>query len=89
MIRMFARHGVEDFAKWKAVYDSFGSVQEEGGVVDAAVYRAADNPNDLTITHDFNTLEEAQAFANSPELKAGMQEAGVYGPPDIWFATQV
>ena len=32
------------------------------GVTDKAVYRAADDANDITVTHDFATLESARAF---------------------------
>ena len=50
------------------------------------VYQAADNPNEITVTHDFATLEAAQAFAGSPELRSAMHGAGVVGAPTIWFA---
>jgi len=45
------------------------------------VYRSADNTNDVTVTHDFHSVEKAQAFAASPELKAAMEKAGVKGAP--------
>ena len=54
-----------------------------------AVYQATDNPNDITVTHDFATLEVAQAFAKHGELKKAMQGAGVVGAPTIWFTTKV
>ena len=49
------------------------------------MYQAADNPNDITVTHDFANLEAAQAFAKSDELKTAMHGAGVVGAPTIWF----
>jgi len=51
-------------------------------------YQAADNANDITVTHDFATLESARAFAGSPELKAAMHDAGVTSAPTNWFATR-
>jgi len=53
------------------------------------VYQAADNPNDITVTHDFATVEAAHAFVNSEELKSAMQNAGVVGAPTIWFTNKV
>ena len=42
-------------------------------------FRRADNPNDITVTHEFGSVEAAQAFAKSDELKKAMQGAGVVG----------
>jgi hypothetical protein len=39
----------------------------------------------VTVWHDFETLESAQAFIGSEELRAGMAEAGVTGEPQVWF----
>ena len=39
-----------------------------------AVYQSIDDPNDVTVVHDFETREAAQAFIASPELKAAMEE---------------
>jgi hypothetical protein len=53
------------------------------------VYQAVDNPNDITVTHEFSTVEAAQAFVKSEELKQAMQNAGVVGAPTIWFTNKV
>jgi hypothetical protein len=89
MATLFVRHTVSDYKAWRKVYDEFASVRTSLGVNAAAVYQAADNPNDITVTHDFATLESAQAFAKSAELKKAMQNAGVVGAPTIWFANKV
>ncbi len=60
--------------------------QKAGGVTAEAVYQAADDPNDVTVTHEFPTLEAAKAFAGSADLRAAMHDAGVQGAPTIWFA---
>ncbi len=85
---MFVRHNVTDFVKWKQAYDAFRPTQQQLGVTSEAVYRAADNPNDVTVTHDFASMEAAQAFAGSAELRAAMEDAGVAGAPTIWFASK-
>ena len=58
-------------------------------VSDYKTYRAVENPNDITVTHEFATIEFAQAFAESAELKNAMQNAGVAGAPTIWFTNRV
>ena len=88
MAMLFVRHTVADYGAWRRIFDNFAPTQEALGVTDKAVYQGADNANDITVTHEFATLEAAQAFAGSPELKAAMHEAGVTSAPTIWFATR-
>ncbi len=88
MVRMFARHPVTDYATWRKAYDDFDAERQEMGVTSHAVFQATDDPNDVTIWHDFETIEKAQAFATSERLKTAMQGAGVAGPPTIWFTTE-
>jgi hypothetical protein len=88
MIRMFVRHDVSDYTTWRRHYDGFDAERRTMGVRGDAVYLAADNRNDVTVTHDFDTLQAAQAFASSPRLREVMAGAGVVGKPTIWFTSQ-
>ena len=87
MTRMFVRHKVNDYAAFRKVYDDFD--RDSLGATAHAVYQNPEDPNDVTVTHDFDTLATAKAFAGSDELRAGMGQAGVVGQPDIWFTTPV
>ena len=86
MTTLFVRHEAADYTAWRQVYDAFQPQARTLGVQADAVYQAAGNPNEITVTHDFATLEAAQAFAGSPELRSAMHDAGVVGAPTIWFA---
>jgi hypothetical protein len=89
MTTMFVRHTVSNYKTWRKIYDDFAPVQKAKSVTAQAVYQATDNPNDITVTHDFATVEAAQAFVKSEELKKAMQNAGVVGAPTIWFTNKV
>jgi len=89
MATMFVRHTVSNYKTWRKVYDEFASVQKAKGVTAQAVYQAADNPNDITVTHEFATVEAAQALVKSEELNKAMQNAGVVGAPTIWFTNKI
>jgi hypothetical protein len=89
MATMFVRHTISNYKVWRKAYDDFASLQKAKGVLAEAVYQTADNPNDITVTHDFATVEAAQTFAKSEELKKAMQGAGVVGTPTIWFTNKV
>jgi len=85
MIRMFVRHPVADFSVWKQHYESFEAARQSLGVRGEAIFRGAPNANEVTIWHDFDSVEAAQAFMDAPPLAAAMEEAGVVGEPQVWF----
>ena len=87
-VRMFVRHEVADYGVWRTAFDSFAPTQKKMGVIFKAVYQSAENQNDVTVIHDFHSLEKAKAFASSPELKTTMEKAGVKGAPQIWYTTK-
>ena len=86
-VRMFISHEVSDYAAWRKVYDGFDATRRKLGVTGQAVYRSVDNPNDVTVTHDFKGVDKAKSFTASPDLKPAMEKAGVKGTPQIWFTT--
>jgi len=71
------RHRVDDFDSWKKVYDGFAPIQAEHGVRGHQVLRSIENPNDVIVTHAFDSGETARAFFAMPELTEAMSEAGV------------
>jgi quinol monooxygenase YgiN len=87
-VRLFVRHEVNDYSVFRAVYNNFGKTRRNLGVTAQAVYRSAENPNDVTVTHDFNNIDQAKAFVSSPDVKAAMDKAGVKGTPQIWITTK-
>ncbi|MGD8321714.1 MAG: cyclase [Gemmatimonadota bacterium] len=87
MVRLFARHSVQDFAAWKKVYDDFDAERREMGVRGHGVFQAVDDPNDVTVWHDFDSADAAGEFGESARLREIMENAGVAGPPTLWITT--
>ena len=87
MVRMFVRHDVADYDAWKKGYDEFDETRRGMGVTGDAVFQAADDPTDVTVTHDFESEDAARAFVSSPELKGAMENAGVVGEPQVWLTS--
>jgi len=85
---MYVRHEISDYATWRKSYDAFNAERTKMSVTGAAVYRAVDNPNDVTVTHDCKSADTAKEFASSARLKEIMEKAGVKGAPQIWFTTR-
>jgi len=89
MVTFFAKHTVKDYSTWKQIYDGLAPTRKSMGVTGASVSRDPQNANVLTVTHQFNDLGAATAFAHSDELKTAMGKAGVAGAPELWIAEQI
>jgi hypothetical protein len=85
MIRLYVRHSVSDFAKWKKRYEEFDKERKNYDVVAHGVFQAVNDPKDVTVYHDFKTLESAQSLAKSEALRKAMNESGVVGTPTVWI----
>ncbi len=88
MASMLVQHQVKDFTEWKRVYDSVADLRSSNGELSDQIYHDASDPNRLTVMFKWDSLENAQKYAQSPELKAAMEKAGVEGPPDISFLNE-
>ena len=90
MTRLFVRHDVADFEKWKSGYDdpSLVKLRSDLGVRDDGVYQAADRGTDVTVWHDFDSVKAAQSFASDPRLGTAMSHLGVTGEPEIWITVE-
>jgi len=84
-ITLFERATVPDYEQWRKAFDAFGPDLKAMGVIGSAVFQSIDNPNAITVTHDFASLAEAKAFVESEALHAARPAAGVSTSPAIWF----
>jgi heme-degrading monooxygenase HmoA len=85
MASILVQQTVEDFAAWKKAYDSMAALRASKGALSDLVFQGADDPNKVTVILNWDSLEKAKGYAESPELKAAMQKAGVQGPPQISY----
>jgi len=88
MASIMIQHKVKDYAEWKKVFDSSESFRTAHGELSAQVYRDASDPSNVTVINQWKSMESAQNFARSPELKAAMENAGVTGQPTIHFLNE-
>jgi quinol monooxygenase YgiN len=89
MATMLIQHKVKNFADWKKVFDSAIKLRTSSGELSAQVYQDASDPSKVTTLNKWNSLANAQKFAQSPDLKAAMEKAGVQGPPSVSFLNEV
>lgn len=89
MAGMLVQHKVKDYANWKRVYDSQAALRTSNGELSDQIYRDANDPTQLILVFKWNSVENAQKFAKSPELKSAMELAGVEGLPAITFLNEI
>jgi quinol monooxygenase YgiN len=86
---IIATHAVEDYDRWRAVYDELADFRKQKGIVGDAVNQELDDPNQVIVYHQANDMDSLRAFVDSAELEEAMLRAGVIGQPDIQFVRVV
>ena len=86
-VTLVVHHFVEDFDRWKPVFDEHETVRREHGETEHRLYQDPGNHNRLVIHNDFPSAEAAQGFGSDPSLPEAMARAGVTGEPSISLAT--
>ena len=88
MATMLIQHKVKSFTEWKKVYDSVAHLRASNGELSDQIYHDVSDPNKLTLVFKWNSIANAQKWAQSPDLKAAMAKAGVDGPPTVSFLVE-
>ena len=83
------RHKVKDYDAWKPLFDAHGATRAAAGCKGGHLLRSVDDPNEVVIFFEWDTMENARRFASSPDLKEAMEQAGVVDQPDVYFLENV
>lgn len=89
MAYLLVRHKVRDFATWKPIFDEHGKTRKAAGSKGGFLFRSADDPQEIIAVFEWDTVQNARKFAQSPDLKSTMERAGVIDRPDVYFLDQV
>ncbi len=83
MAKLFVHHKVADYKKWREVFDSMTSLRTSFGMTGQEVLQATGDPNEIVVITEWHSADEARAYSASPDLKQGMQKAGVISQPEV------
>ena len=53
---------IEDYKKWKQVFDEHGQVRKNKGSKGAIIYGSSNDPDELVIITEWENLEDAKNF---------------------------
>ena len=82
------RHRVNDYSAWRSVYDTVDGLRQQHGCTADEVFVDPGDKQEVFVLHRFPTVEQAEAFAGSNELREAMGRAGVAGPPRVEIAVE-
>ena len=85
MVSMLVKAKVKDFQAWKKVYDEAAGLRASFGGGADQVFQDTNDPHTYFAIIDWDSQENAQKYAQSPELKEAMEKAGVVGQPAVYF----
>lgn len=89
MAHTIGRVRVRDFDHFLRTFTTQGKLKRgEHGSRGAKIFRSTENPNEAIVIFDWDQAD-AVKFFNDVEAMAIMNEAGVQGPPQLFFAEQV
>ena len=87
---LLVRHKVEDYERWKPVFDhDHGATRKRSGSKGGWILRNALDPNELVILLEWDSSENARLFVNADATREAMQRAGVADEPDVYFLEEV
>jgi hypothetical protein len=83
------RHKVNNYPKWKAVFDSLINFRRESGEKSYHIFHPENEPDNLYLLFLWDNLDNARTFVNSDELKNAMINAEVTDMPEIHFFNKI
>jgi hypothetical protein len=77
------RHRVEDYPRWKEVFDSTAEYKRSHGWKGYRIHAIEGDNNHLLVMEEFETEDQVRDFIGSDYLRDAMGRAGVSEVPDI------
>lgn len=85
MIHVLVRHKVSDFTSWKQAFDAHLHARMAAGETGCRVFQSVEDPREVTLLLDWDSVDKARRFVSSNDLRNAMQGAGVVGDPDVHY----
>lgn len=77
MLRMLVKNVVEDYHRWRTVFDEQTDAAQAAGLAVERIYQDADRPNTVYVVFTVADRDKADAFVNDPASADVGERAGV------------
>lgn len=78
-------HEVEDYSRWKQIFDDAADLRKEAGERTYQVLKYANNANQIVHFSAWTSIDRAKQFFESPQLIEIRNKAGVKSPKFIYL----
>ena len=89
MTYLLSKVHVEQFDEWKAHFDAGDLFRTANGQRGFRVFQSVDDPNAVVVLLEFDSAEDARAFAGSEEWRRRVAKSGARGRHDVTILEQV
>jgi len=89
MAFIYLRYKIENYKKWKTAFNDAFEMRKKGGEKSYRVFRSPDNPKEMVVLQEWNSMVSARRFIKSKEVRQCMEKAGVVGKREIFFLKEV
>ena len=76
---LLERHQVRDHSRWREVFDADAEGRKDAGCRGVRVFRNADDPGEVVVLFEWDSLERARLRIESATLERKFEEAEVIG----------
>jgi len=89
MAYVLTQFSVEDFPKWKVVFDEFVPIRKHFSSKGARAFRVLGDPKQVVVLTEFADMDQATELYASQDFKAAIDRAGVKGTETILLLEEV
>ncbi len=89
MANILAKIRVENYEKWKTLFDKFADERKSKGSQGATIFRDAEDPNLVIVLFDWDNPNNAQKFHESQVNQKIPQKGGVLEEEEIHILSEV
>lgn len=76
------RYRIEDFNRYKRVFDHFGAKRREHGATGHRLLHVSEDAQEMVVIVEFPSPDAAQAFLDDPKRPIALVEAGIHPDSD-------
>lgn len=85
MAWMVVRQKVEDFQKWKQIFDSAAILRKASGERSCQIFRNTEDLNEIILLLEWNDIRNAVKYSQNKLFKEAEKKAGVVTEPILYL----
>jgi len=82
MYALLCRNRVEDFRRWKTVFDSHAGAHRAAGLHLQSIWRGLEHPDNVFFVFEVTDIDKARAYLNAPQAAQAGRNSGVLDGED-------